>query len=126
MPYRLPMLICFCFQHLSNIEPAIALKVTSLIQEIADQFKLRSRGKDIAYFQHKFFSRLLSIATPGITRHASRGASPDLGISIRSNTIAGQRRERGEDDGAPMDAQNLAQRISISIVSTLLACITFR
>lgn len=39
-------------------------------------------------------------------------------MSVRSsNTGAVQRREEHEDGGAPVDAQNLAQRISISMVS---------
>jgi hypothetical protein len=123
MPGILPLLsAALYFQHLSSIEPAIALKVTSLIHEIAEQFKLRSRGRDIAYFQHKFFSRLLSIATPGITRHASRRASPGLGNNIRPDTNLGQRRAENVESGAPVDAQNLAQRISISMVSPLAVC----
>jgi hypothetical protein len=91
--------------------------VTSLIQEIADQFKLHSRGKDIAYYQHKFFSRLLSIATPGATRHASRRPSPGPAEGNRSILGSGSMRQEGTGMEGAVDAQHLAQRISFSLVS---------
>lgn len=91
--------------------------MTSLIQEIADQFKLHSRGKDIAYYQHKFFSRLLSIATPGATRHASRRPSPGPAEGNRSTLGSGHARQEGTGMEG-VDAQHLAQRISFSLVSS--------
>ncbi|KAJ9107179.1 hypothetical protein QFC19_002839 [Naganishia cerealis] len=118
VPIKAARSAVFLVSHLSNIEPDIAIKVTSLIQEIADQFKRHSRGRDIAYYQHKFFSRLLSIATPGVTRHASR--RPSLGPSDNDGNLAstGIKANISTEHDGSVNAANLVQHINFSLNST--------
>ncbi|KAJ9112675.1 hypothetical protein QFC22_006177 [Naganishia vaughanmartiniae] len=115
VPVKAARSAVFLVTHFSSIEPAMAIKVISLIQEIADQFLRHSRGRDTAHYQHKFFSRLLSIASPGATRQASRRPSPGPGEVDGGPANPALPTSTSVNLDEPVSAANLVQHINFSL-----------